>query len=137
MVLPDLTTYLATQSIGTAAVDLFYGVMPEAPDAVVVLFEYFGHSEPTLGGTTINIEWPLIQARSRGIANDYDGPRLKLQQVVAAFARIGGVAYSVGGVGYKAVIPKGGGVPGHIKLDANFRHHFTVNFEVMKDFSNS
>lgn len=137
MVLPDLTAYLVSEGIGVSAVTLFYGVLPETPDALVALFEYFGHSEPVLGGTTINIEWPLIQVRSRGVAGDYDSPRLKLQQVVASFAKIGSIPYSVGGVGYKAVIAKNGGVPGHLKVDANLRHHFSVNFEVMKDFSNS
>lgn len=137
MVLPDLTAYLALDGIGVSAVTLFYGVLPETPDALVALFEYFGYSEPVLGGTTVNIEWPLIQARSRGVPGDYDGPRLKLQQVVASFAKIGGVIYAPGGVAYKAVIAKNGGVPGHLKVDANLRHHFSVNFEVMKDFSYS
>lgn len=135
MTLPDLTTYLATQGIGTQATTLFYGVMPDTPDACAALFEYGGHSEPALGGTTINIEWPLIQAVTRGTRQDYDGPRLKAQQIVIAFARIGGVVYAPGGVGYKAVMAKNGGVPKWFKQDENFRHYFSVNFEVMKDFS--
>lgn len=137
MTLPDLTAYLATQGIGTEATNLFYGVMPPDPLACTCLYEYGGYSEPVLGGTTINIEWPLIQAVTRGIRQDYDGPRLKAQQIVIAFARIGGVVLAPGGVGYKAVMAKNGGVPKWFKQDDNFCHYFSVNFEVMKDFSST
>lgn len=132
MVLSDLTAYLETQGIGTRSVNLFYGILPDTPDACVTLFEYGGAAnEPDTGGTTNRVEFPRVQALCRGVKDDYDGPRQKIQDVVVAFTRIANqVLY---GVHYKAVAALQ--PPGKLRQDNNFRFEFTCNFEVTKGFS--
>ena len=132
MVLPDLVLYLEQQGLGVRAVDIFYGVSNPEPDACIVLYEYDAlPNEPELGGETVRLEFPLVQAMTRGVANEYDLPRLKLQQVVAAFTKIGDEL--INGTYYLAALAKGG--PRHLKQDANFRHYFTCNFQITKDYS--
>lgn len=132
MVLGDLTTYLQSQGIGVAEVDLFYGIMLETPDACVTLLEYGGlPNEPVLGGLTTNLEYPSIQVLCRGVANDYDGPRLKAQQVVTAMALISNTLLT--SAYYKAVMPKQ--APFFLKRDENFRVIFACNYAVTKTYS--
>ena len=39
MLLAELTDYLSTNGVGTAGTDLFYGFMPDTPNAAVALYE--------------------------------------------------------------------------------------------------
>lgn len=134
MVLADLALYLEQQGLGTRGTDIFYGVSNPDPDNCIVLFEYDAlANEPELGGKTVRLEYPLVQAMTRGIKDEYDAPRLKLQQVVAAFTKIGDEV--IGSTYYLAIMAKGG--PKHLKQDANFRHYFTCNFQITKDYSAS
>lgn len=136
MVLPELTTYLATQGIGTAGTNLFYGILPDTPDALVTLFEYGGFpNEPDLGtgGTTTRFEYPRIQMLCRGVKDDYDGPRLKAQQVVAALTAV--VNTTLSGIYYISVIPLQ--APFFLRRDENFRVEFACNFQVSKGNSAS
>lgn len=134
MVLAELVTYLATQSIGTAATDLFYGLMPESPDACVVLYEYGGMpNEPDLGTPNTRLEFPRVQVVTRGVKNDYDGPRLKAQDVVTALTKIANQTLS--GVSYKAV--QAIQPPFFLRRDDNFRVEFACNFQVTKGYSST
>ena len=132
MVLAELTTYLVTQGIGTAGTNLFYGILPDSPDACVALFEYGGYpNDPVLGGTTVRLEYPSIQVMCRGVRDDYTNPRQKAQDVVAAFTKIGTQILS--GVEYKAVL--GNGPVTFLRRDENFRTIFVCSFDVVKAFS--
>jgi hypothetical protein len=135
MVLAELAAYLEAQGLGTRTVNLFYGIMPPDPDALITMFEYGGlSSEPDTGaggGTAIRIEHPRVQVVCRGIRDDYDGPRLKAQQVVAAFARIGNQTLS--GIHYTIVAPLQ--PPFKLRMDDNHRYEFVCNYQVDKGFS--
>lgn len=133
MVLSELTTYLAADGIGlVAATNLFYGSLDDTPDVQVCLVEYGGlPNEPVMGGTTVRLEFPSVQVFSRGVKDDYDGPRLKIQQVVASFTKIGDQLLS--GVQYGGVMAKQ--PPFHLLRDQNGRHLFACNFAVQKAFS--
>lgn len=134
MVLLELVTWLASDGIGTAATDLFYGSLDDTPDAQVCLFEYPGlPNEPVMGGTTVRLEFPNVHVEVRGVKDDYDGPRLKIQQVVASFTKIGDQVLS--GVQYGAVMALQPAF--HLKRDENGRHIFACNFRVQKAFSTS
>lgn len=134
MVLQDLTEYAEAQSIGTRSVNLFYGITPEDPDALVTFFEYGGlPNEPNLGKQTINLEFPSVQCVVRGLPNDYDTPRQKIQDVVTAFAKVANQSIAVSGIQYKAIMAKQ--PPFFFKRDANFRIYFIVNFHIDKAYT--
>lgn len=136
MVLPELTTFLATQGIGTAGTDLFYGIMHPDPDAQVVLYEYGGvANEPDMGTENIRVEYPYVQICSRGAPNDYANPRKKLQDVVAALAKIGVTVTTLSGIYYRSV--QAIQPPFELKRDDNFRVIFACNFRVEKAWSAS
>lgn len=132
MVLAELTTYLATQGIGTAATDLFYGLVPEEPDALTTLMDAGGlPNEPDMGTPNVRLEFPHVQALTRGAPNDYDGPRLKMQDVITAFTKIAN--QTISGVSYKAVMAKG---PARkLRQDKNLRYEIICEFEVTKSYS--
>lgn len=135
MVLAELTAYLVTQSIGVSGTTLFYGKMPTDPDVLVSLFEYGGlMNEPELGGAgTTRLEFPRIQAVSRGISNDYDSPRLVMQNIITAFTKIANVTLS--GIQYKAVQAL---QPAFFLMrDGNNRVLFACNFQVTKAYSST
>lgn len=132
MVLAELTTYLASQGIGVEATTLFYGYQPPDPDACVCLFEYGGlPNEPDMGKTTVRLEFPRINVRVRGLENDYDGPRQKIQDVITAFTKIGN--QTISGISYKAVMALQSATP--LGRDGNGREEFSCNFQVTKGYS--
>lgn len=132
MVLVECTTYLATQSIGTVGTNLFYGILPDTPDACVTLFEYGGMpNEPNMGTGTTRLVFPRIQAVARGIKDDYDGPRVKIQDVVTAFTLIAN--QNLSGIKYLAILALSD--PFFLRRDDNFRVEFVCNFQVTKAYS--
>lgn len=134
MLLKDLTLWLELDGIGTRATNLFYGPMPTSPDLLVDLNEYGGlDNEPHMGGSTVNLEFPSVQALVRGARGDYDTPRLLIQQVVTSFAKIGDTV--IGVTKYGCVMAKQ--PPFYLMTDQNFRHVFAVNFHVQKGYSTS
>lgn len=132
-VLAELAAYLETETLGTQGVNLFYGILPEsAPDAAIVLFEYPGMpNEPVMGGRTVRLEYPSIQAMTRGVKDDYDGPMLKLRQVVESFTKIGD--QTIGGVLYLSILAKH--TPARLNQDENHRWRHVCSFAVTKEFS--
>lgn len=134
MLLPDLVLWLENDGVATRAINLFYGYMPTDPDLCVTLYEYGGgRNEPYMGGKTINLEFPSVHAEVRGARDDYDTPRLLIQQVVTSFAKIGDTI--IGTTKYGAVQAMQPPFP--LADDANFRHVFAVNFSVQKGYSTS
>ncbi len=136
LLLPDVVAYFENQSIGTRGTTLFYGIVPDFPDALVTCFEYPGpKSEPNLGKTTMNNEFPRLQVIARGVKDDYDTPRQKLQDVVTALTKIANSTLPGGGATiYKAFE---GRAVSFLQRDDNFRVYFVVNFEVTKAYSAS
>lgn len=130
MVLAELAAWLQADGIGTVGTDIFYGILPDTPDAVICLHEYPGFpNDLVLGSNTINAEWPHVQVVVRGVKDDYDNPRLKIAQVVNSFTKIGETVLS--GVRYHAVMAKQ--APFMVQPDGNWRNLFKVNFAVYKD----
>lgn len=135
MVMLEMVTWLASDGLGTAATNLFYGDLPDSPDSLVCLQEYGGLPNAlVLGGTTVQSEFPRFQALTRGERDEYDAPRLKLQQVMASFTKIGDGVVLLG-VQYHAV--RCIIAPTKLMRDENFRYCFVASFEVDKGFSPS
>lgn len=135
MVLPELCSYLEAQGIGTRGTDLFYSLLPPTPAACVVLYEYGGPpNEPVMGGTTVRAEYPRVQIIARGAAeDDYDTPRLKMQNIVIALTKIR--EQSILGVQYQAVMALQ--VPFPLERDESHRIIMACNFQVTKDYSST
>lgn len=135
MVLPEITAYIAADGLSlTSGTNLFYGDMPELPDFCVTFHEYSGlPNEPNMGTLITRAEFPRIQVTVRGLADDYDTPRLKAQQIVTSLAKI--VDQQLSGVMYHAVIAQQPVFK--LRKDGNFRYIFACNFQVDKDYSTS
>jgi hypothetical protein len=133
MVLAELVTYLASQGIGTPAVNLTYGSMPSEPDACTTLYEYGGMPDETVLGQPFvpSLEYPKIQAKTRGAPNDYEGPRQKIQDIVGAFTKV--VNNNL--PGYKAILSLQPPFP--LRRDENLRFEFVCNFQVTRDYSST
>lgn len=142
MVLAEVTTYLASQGIGTAATDLFYGPMKEAyPDAVVLVQEYGGLTdEPNLSdptptaapaGKSIRLEFPRIQILCRGARNDYNTPRAKAEAARVALTKV--LNQTLSGVRYLAIEPIQPPFP--LSADENERERIVFNCQITKELS--
>ena len=135
MVLAEIATYLAaySPSLGlTAGTNLLYGMMPPSPDICVALHEYSSlMPEYQLGVDNINIEYPQVQVAVRGVRDEYDAPRLLINNIISALLKIHD--QSLSGVKYYAVLPKQS--PFSLAPDENMRRIFICNFHVMKDWS--
>jgi len=132
MVLDELATHCAANGIGTPGFDLFYGILPPDPDVCTALFEYGGMpSEPNTGsgGTVNRLVFPRIQVLTRGIKDDYDGPRIRAEQVVTLFTAI--LNQNIAGVRYLAVTPLQEPFP--LRRDDNFRIETVCNYQVYKE----
>lgn len=82
----ELTTYLATQGVGTVGTNLFAGFMPDTPHACGTLYEY-GGAPPDLGFSYPGIqhENSAVQMVFRGNPTDYSSPRAKSETVYRLF----------------------------------------------------
>lgn len=83
MLLDEVGDYLSTGGVGTVGGDLFLGYMPEAPDAVVALYETGGmgpyramRSDP---GQPVAVR-PRLQVVARAAEHDYAAARAKVQR---------------------------------------------------------
>lgn len=91
MTLPELSAYLATQSIGTQNVTLFENFQPSSPNTCVTICEYGGRTAPDMrvfGAAEIVREYPRVQFLIRGEPDDYVTPRVKAQDTMRAVSRI-------------------------------------------------
>lgn len=131
MIADDVITYLQAHSVGTVAVDLFAGRMPDQPDACLVVYER-GGLDPlmVMGSDTINVERPGFQVCVRD--SSYASGEAKAYQ---AFALLEGltevqlVPGTPGGAVYKLIHATQS--PFHTGLDDNQRHLFSQNYLVM------
>lgn len=129
MVETDLTAYLETQGIGVQAVTLFYGLLPDSPDALTCVYVTGGKmNEPDLGTGNTRLEFPSVQIITRGVKDDYDGPRGKATDVITAMTKI--INQNLSGTRYLAALARH--TPMFMRRDQNFRVYFTTNFDVSK-----
>jgi hypothetical protein len=136
VILPDLSAWLVTQSVGVANVTLFEDFMPPEPNSCVVLTEYGGRSDPnvrTFGQAEITREFSRVQALVRGEPDDYVTPRLKAQDVVRAMSRL--MTVTLSGIVYYTSTPLQAPFP--LDRDQLRRYVFAVNFEFFKQVSTS
>lgn len=125
-ILDELATYLAANGVGTVETDIFEGLMPdspEAPDAVVALFEYPGGPV-----TAVNtVEQRSIQARTRALT--YDAAKDKAELVFGLLHSMHEETLS--GARFLLILAKQ--PPFSLGRDARQRHEFAVNFRVWYD----
>lgn len=103
-------------------VNLFVSVLPEAPDAIVAIFDYSGDDPEQ------NFEYwrPSVQVRVRGAREDYETPyqlamAIKAQLVASHNVTIGDTRYI--GIWSKGDIMSLG-------RDANQRPELSMNFQI-------
>jgi hypothetical protein len=82
MLLDDLMTIIAANSIATAGTDMFAGGLPEEPDEVVVLNESPGRrgNQAFSAGLPV-VEYPRVQVRVRGAADEYAEGRERIESI--------------------------------------------------------
>lgn len=134
MTLPEISAYLATQSIGTANVNIFEDFLPPTPNSCVAVIEYGGRSSPDIrsfGQAEMTREYPRIQILVRGEPDDYVTPRVKAQDVMRAMSRI--MTTSLSGVSYYTSTPIQSVFP--LVRDDLRRYVFAFNVELFKAVS--
>lgn len=133
MTLANMVAYLAAKGMGAGGTNLFYGLIPPTPDAMLTMFEYGGlPNEPVMGGRTIRIEYPLVQLVTRGVKDDFDGPLARIRLAVEYFAEVADQAIVSGGVQFNSIVAKA--PPSYLRRDDNFRCEFVCNLQVVKAY---
>jgi hypothetical protein len=121
MMLSEIATYLAGQSIGTVDTDLFVGFMPDAPESCVYLDEYAG-SPPEWTADGKKLMNPGLQIVARGTV--YSTTRAKLQAIEDLLDGITnttiGASFYVSIWAGQSIIPMGW-AKGLVKLAQNYR----------------
>lgn len=89
MILESLATRLEAQGVATRAVNLYLGILPETPDAVIGIFEYAG-SPPVevFDDSGASLDVPSVQVMVRAGRNDYVAGRNKMVAVRNALVDI-------------------------------------------------
>ena len=128
-ILVDLGGYIDTNFAGlTLGTNLFYGMMPEAPDNCVALFENGGVSPVfTQGSTkTIKIERPQFQFLVRNTS--YETGTALANSIYVFLTQV--VNQSINGTQYLRVVAMSN--PSVIERDSNKRVIFTCNFDIQR-----
>lgn len=80
--LEALADRLESASVAVIAQDLFIGLMPDAPDLCVALYEYSGASPlEVLASNEATLERPSVQVMVRGGRNDYPTAKALIEAV--------------------------------------------------------
>lgn len=134
MLLAEIGDYLSSGGVGTVGADMFLGYMPEAPDAVLSLYETGGmgpyRAMRTCTGSPV-AERPRLQVVARAAEHDYAAARLKVQQAYALLEHLGD--RTLGGVRYLWI----GAVQSPFLMGRDERGRVLVacNFDVVKEAS--
>lgn len=134
MILDDLGTYLAESGVGILEPDtganMFRGIMPNAPDACIAIFETPGAFPDAILESTdgAKYERPHIAVWSRGTRGDYAAARQVSQNVYDALKKI--VNMTLGGKSYLQVTPLQ--PPFLLERDDEDRVIIAFNAEVLK-----
>jgi len=132
MLLDDIADYLYTtvRNAGT----IRKGYMPTSPDICTGLFEY-GAGSPILhfGTAGVQYEFPSLQVRCRGEKQDYEEPRLRIEEIYRQLSGVQGM--TLGATYYLMIRPLQS--PFFLQRDEGERVIFNVNFIVEKGLSAS
>lgn len=128
----DLCSLIVTDGNGVYGTSLFLGAMPDAPDVCVVVTEsggwppldFFSEASPGL-------ERPRAQVRTRGVAHDYETPRLAAERVARELHARG--AFVVNSTRYLDL--RMVQTPFPLGKDDNHRWIFAVNMEALKELT--
>lgn len=102
--LDALGAHLQTSGVGTLATDIFLGVMPDSPDACILIVEDNGVGPmQTFGASTYSVERPRIRVFCRAARNDYPAARTKAVAVRAALGAIRN--QTISGTAFLSVMP--------------------------------
>ena len=102
--LDALGAHLQTSGVGTLATDIFLGVMPDSPDACILIVEDNGVGPVhTFGTATYSVERPRIRVFCRAARNDYPAARTKAVAVRAALGAIRN--QTISGTDFLSVMP--------------------------------
>ncbi|CAB4144745.1 hypothetical protein UFOVP1296_32 [uncultured Caudovirales phage] len=102
--LDALGAHLQTSGVGTLATDIFLSVMPDSPDACILIVEDNGVGPmQTFGATAYSLERPRIRVFCRAARNDYPAARAKAVLVRAALGAIRN--QTISGVAFLSVMP--------------------------------
>lgn len=125
--LDDLGLRLQTAGVGTLAVNLFLGYLPDSPDVAVALFESRGTSpQMTFGAGVIAVERPVIRTLCRAGRNDYPAARAK---AVAVLNSLGAIRnQTIGATAFLGVEATSSPYP--VRVDDKERSMFGVDFAV-------
>lgn len=88
MMLVELATFLQAQGHGTLGTDIFIGMMPDEPDAILALYEYSGHGPVDTMGGAPEFEGLSLQLRGRGAERDYQAVHTKMVSAAASLHAI-------------------------------------------------
>lgn len=128
--LDEIAVYLAASGHGTVGVDIFAGLLPDAPDGCIALFESPGRQPVlTLSGAVPIVENPDLQVRVR--ATTYSAARVTSRSVWTLLAAINDTTLS--SVRYLTLLPVGS--PSFLLRDQSRRTQFYANFSVVKGAS--
>ena len=118
-----LGTYLSNGS-GTLAL----GTLPEAPDAVAVVYENAGQSPLfTMGAGGIVMDYSMIQIVCRGSADDYETPRDRIVGIRNLLAGVVDVTSAT--IKIMRIEPMGN--INALGIDAQRRFIFSANFRCL------
>jgi hypothetical protein len=102
--LDALGAHLQTSGVGTLATDIFLGVMPDSPDACILIVEDNGVGPmQTFGASVYSVERPRIRVFCRAARNDYPAARTKAVAVRAALGAIRN--QTISGTAFLSVMP--------------------------------
>lgn len=102
--LDALGAHLQTSGVGTLATDIFLGVMPDSPDACILIVEDNGVGPmQTFGASAYSVERPRIRVFCRAARNDYPAARTKAVAVRAALGAIRN--QTISGTAFLSVMP--------------------------------
>lgn len=121
--LEDVGAYLAAQGLGTVGTDIYLGVMSDAPDTAVALYEEGGQApEPLWGG-----ERPGLLIRTRSTTRPL--ARAKAYQAYKLLYNVTNA--TMGATVYHRVDARSGVV--QLGRDLKGRYLYSVGFDVIKD----
>ncbi len=132
MITAELSAKLTAASL-TTGYEVLRGKMPSSPDKVIALFESGGAGVQQFMCEIGAIEEPTLQIRVRGIADDYDGPRLTIERIFQALLGYG--AFSTATARYLSFTPLQS--PFLFRRDDSKRVELAVNFLIQKELSTS
>lgn len=133
--LAEIAKYLQDNSLGTLGTDLFTGFMPDSPDLCTVIYETGGAApEGQFGVNGIAFENPSIAIHVRGVTNDYDTPRARIESVYRKLQQLWATTITASGSGptyyYSTQAIQS---PQVLSRDAQNRWKFVVNFRISKN----